>query len=172
VAGRPKPVMGYAEVEDQTPAPGLISKIVADLHVAAPLACAGRHSMLCAHDGTLSSYGAYVRGSRFSGEAGENRHQYFNTGCACFCFPLVWESNPNSRILRRPIGDLISYPGRERRARLFVMPWAGGFQGRRNSSVRNNLCWDGRHGGAPRAPPSSRRGEGRGGRISARSAPR
>ena len=50
VAGRPKPVMGYAEVEDQTPAPGQISKIVADLHVAAPLAGAGRHSMLCAHD--------------------------------------------------------------------------------------------------------------------------
>jgi hypothetical protein len=42
VAGRPKPVMGYDEVEDQTPAPGLISKIVADLDVAAPLACAGR----------------------------------------------------------------------------------------------------------------------------------
>ena len=36
VAGRPKPVMGDAEVEDQTPAPGLISKIVADLDVAAP----------------------------------------------------------------------------------------------------------------------------------------
>jgi hypothetical protein len=29
--------MGDAEVEDQTPAPGLISKIVADLDVAAPL---------------------------------------------------------------------------------------------------------------------------------------
>ena len=42
--------MGDAEVEDQTTAPGLISKIVADLYVAAPLACAGRHSMLCAHD--------------------------------------------------------------------------------------------------------------------------
>ena len=48
VAGRPKPVMGDAEVEDQTPAPGLISKIVADLDVAAPLACAGRHAMLSA----------------------------------------------------------------------------------------------------------------------------
>jgi hypothetical protein len=30
--------MGDAEVEDQTPAPGLISKIVADLDVAPPLA--------------------------------------------------------------------------------------------------------------------------------------
>ena len=49
VTGRPKPVMGDAEVEDQTPAPGLVSKIVADLYVAAPLACAGRHAMLCAH---------------------------------------------------------------------------------------------------------------------------
>ena len=48
VTGRPKPVMGDAEVEDQTPAPGLISKIVADLDVAAPLACAGRHAMLSA----------------------------------------------------------------------------------------------------------------------------
>jgi hypothetical protein len=31
--------MGDAEVEDQTPAPGLISKIVAYLDIAAPLAC-------------------------------------------------------------------------------------------------------------------------------------
>ena len=50
VAGRPKPVMGDAKVKDQTPAPGLIAKIVAYLHIAAPLACACRHSMLCAHD--------------------------------------------------------------------------------------------------------------------------
>ena len=42
--------MGDAEVEDQTPAPGLSSKIVAYLDIAAPLACAGRHSKLCAHD--------------------------------------------------------------------------------------------------------------------------
>ena len=50
VAGRPKPVMGDAEVKDQTPAPCLIAKIVAYLHIAAPLACACRDSMLCAHD--------------------------------------------------------------------------------------------------------------------------
>ena len=50
VAGRPKPVMGDAEVEDQTPAPCLISKIVTHLYVATQLACAGCHSMLCAHD--------------------------------------------------------------------------------------------------------------------------
>ena len=42
--------MGDAEVKDQTPAPGLISKIVTYLHIAAPLACACRDSMLCAHD--------------------------------------------------------------------------------------------------------------------------
>jgi hypothetical protein len=30
--------MGYAEVEDQTPAPGLISKIVADLAVGLAIA--------------------------------------------------------------------------------------------------------------------------------------
>jgi hypothetical protein len=32
VAGRPKPVMGDAEVEDQTPAPGLTVEIVPNLH--------------------------------------------------------------------------------------------------------------------------------------------
>ena len=42
--------MGDAEVKDQAPAPGLIPKIVAYLHIAAPLACACRDSMLCAHD--------------------------------------------------------------------------------------------------------------------------
>ncbi len=50
VAGRPKSVMGDAEVKDQTPAPGLISKIVTYLHIAEQLACACRHFMLCAHD--------------------------------------------------------------------------------------------------------------------------
>jgi hypothetical protein len=42
--------MGDAEVKDQALAPGLIPKIVADLHIAAPLACACRDSMLCAHE--------------------------------------------------------------------------------------------------------------------------
>jgi hypothetical protein len=46
VAGRPKPVMGDVEVEDQTPAPGLTVEIVPNLHIAAPLARAGRHAML------------------------------------------------------------------------------------------------------------------------------
>jgi hypothetical protein len=46
VAGRPKPVMGDAEVKDQTPAPCLISKIVVYLHIATPLACACRDSIL------------------------------------------------------------------------------------------------------------------------------
>ena len=44
VAGRPKPVMGDAEVKHETPAPGL--EIVPDLNIAAPLARAGRHAML------------------------------------------------------------------------------------------------------------------------------
>ncbi len=42
VAGRPKPVMGDAEVKDQAPAPGLIPEIVPNLYIAA-LARAGRH---------------------------------------------------------------------------------------------------------------------------------
>ena len=49
VAGRPKPVMGDAEVKDQAPAPGLIPKIVPNLHIAAPLTFAGRHAMLSAY---------------------------------------------------------------------------------------------------------------------------
>ena len=46
VAGRPKPVMGDAEVKHETPAPGLRLEIVPDLNIAAPLARAGRLSML------------------------------------------------------------------------------------------------------------------------------
>ena len=48
---RPSPVSSSTHLD----APGVYSvasKIVADLHVAAPLACAGRHSMLCANDVT------------------------------------------------------------------------------------------------------------------------
>ena len=44
VAGLPKPVMDDAEVEDQTPAPCLTVEIVPNLHIAAPLARAGRHA--------------------------------------------------------------------------------------------------------------------------------
>ena len=46
VAGRPKPVMGDAEVKHETPASGLRLEIVLDLNIAAPLARAGRHAML------------------------------------------------------------------------------------------------------------------------------
>ncbi len=43
--------MGDAEVKDQAPIkPGLISQVVPNLYIAAPLACACRHSVLCAHD--------------------------------------------------------------------------------------------------------------------------
>ena len=42
--------MGDAEVKDQAPSPGLISQVVPKLYIAAPLACACRHSVLCAHD--------------------------------------------------------------------------------------------------------------------------
>ena len=38
-----------AEVKDQAPAPGLIPEKMADLHIAAPLACTCRDSVLCAH---------------------------------------------------------------------------------------------------------------------------
>ena len=41
--------MGDAEVEDQAPAARLVSQVVADLHIAAPLACAGRDPVLCAN---------------------------------------------------------------------------------------------------------------------------
>jgi hypothetical protein len=70
VAGRPKPVMGDAEVEDQTPAPGLTVEIVPNLHIAAPLARAGRHAML----------GPY----RVSGRA-EQRPQYGHHPVARLC---------------------------------------------------------------------------------------
>ena len=40
-------MMGDAEVEDQAPAARLVSQIAADLHVTAPLACAGRDPVLC-----------------------------------------------------------------------------------------------------------------------------
>ena len=46
VAGRPKPVMGDAEVKHETPASGLRLEIVLDLNIAAPFARAGRHAML------------------------------------------------------------------------------------------------------------------------------
>ena len=46
VAGRPKPVMGDAEVKHETPATGLRLEIVLDLNIAAPLARAGRHLSL------------------------------------------------------------------------------------------------------------------------------
>jgi len=39
-----------AEVKDQAPAPGLIPEKTAELHKAAPLACACRDSVLCAQD--------------------------------------------------------------------------------------------------------------------------
>jgi hypothetical protein len=38
--------MGDAEVKDQAPAPGLISQVVPNLYIAAPLACACRHGIL------------------------------------------------------------------------------------------------------------------------------
>ena len=38
--------MGDAEVKDQAPAPGLIPEKMADLHIAAPLACACRYAVL------------------------------------------------------------------------------------------------------------------------------
>ena len=42
VAATPTTLMRDAEVEDQAPAASLVSQVVPNLHVAAPLACAGR----------------------------------------------------------------------------------------------------------------------------------
>ena len=44
-----KPVVRDGQVEDQAPAARLVPKLVADLHVAAPLARAGRDPVLRAH---------------------------------------------------------------------------------------------------------------------------
>ena len=46
VAATPITVMGDAEVKDQAPAARLVPKVGADLHVAAPLACACRYAVL------------------------------------------------------------------------------------------------------------------------------
>ncbi len=81
VAGRPKPVMGDAEVEDQTPAPGLISKIVADLDVAAPLACAGRHAMLSA-DSVFRTAGQKKRNIEAASHISFFLHKLLNTNTA------------------------------------------------------------------------------------------
>jgi hypothetical protein len=40
VATTPKPLMRDAEVKDQAPAASLVSQVVPDFHIAAPLACA------------------------------------------------------------------------------------------------------------------------------------
>ena len=42
----PKTVVGHGQVEDQAPAARLVFEVVADLHVAAPLACACRYAVL------------------------------------------------------------------------------------------------------------------------------
>jgi hypothetical protein len=46
---RAKTLMRDAEVEDQAPASSLVSQVVPNFHVAAPLACACRYPMLGAH---------------------------------------------------------------------------------------------------------------------------
>ena len=55
VGRRPKPVMRDGQVEDQAPAASGIAQILADIHVAAAVACAGRHLMLGAD--CVSSFG-------------------------------------------------------------------------------------------------------------------
>jgi len=57
VAATPTTLMRDAEVEDQTPAASLVSQVVPNLHVAAPLACAGRDpdsSEICNSDACVS----------------------------------------------------------------------------------------------------------------------
>jgi len=46
VATAPKAVVGHGQVEDQAPAARCVLEVVADLHVAAPLACACRYAVL------------------------------------------------------------------------------------------------------------------------------
>ena len=60
VATAPKAFMRDDEVEDQAPAASLVSQVVPNLHVAAPLAHAGRDSMLGADSG-VGSYDAACR---------------------------------------------------------------------------------------------------------------
>ena len=45
-ATAPKSVVGHGQVEDQAPAVRCVLEVVADLHVAAPLACACRYAVL------------------------------------------------------------------------------------------------------------------------------
>jgi hypothetical protein len=46
VATVPKAVVGHYQVEDQAPAPRCVLEVIADLHVAAPLACVCRYAVL------------------------------------------------------------------------------------------------------------------------------
>ena len=54
MAAASDPFVGEEQVEDQAPSPGRILKVALDLHVAAPLACAGRYLVLRAD--RVSSY--------------------------------------------------------------------------------------------------------------------
>ena len=46
VSTAPKTVVGHGQVEDQASAARRVSEVAADLHVAAPLACACRYAVL------------------------------------------------------------------------------------------------------------------------------
>ena len=46
VSTAPKTVVGHGQVEDQAPAARRVLGVAAELHVAAPLACACRYAML------------------------------------------------------------------------------------------------------------------------------
>ena len=59
VGRRPNPVMRVGQVEDQAPDSSGIAQILSDLHVAAAVACTGRHLMLSA-DGVTSPSGDLI----------------------------------------------------------------------------------------------------------------
>ncbi len=46
MATAPKPIVGHGQVEDQAPAARRVLEIAAELHFAAPLACACRYALL------------------------------------------------------------------------------------------------------------------------------
>jgi hypothetical protein len=50
VATAPKTVVSHGQVEDQAPAARRILEVAAELHVAAPLACACRHAVIGTRD--------------------------------------------------------------------------------------------------------------------------
>ena len=86
VGRRPKPVMRDGQVEDQAPDSSGIAQILSDLHVAAAVACTGRHLMLSA-DGVTSPSGDLIPTIRGSGAQGGVKLALYKSGALSIVCP-------------------------------------------------------------------------------------